>query len=251
MPQYSKYPGDTLGLRSILSQQGLTNQFDGIKASIFDYMGIVNDYGPGLKNDIVAHPADPQNSSIRNYEIAAIAPDLFDIAYYSIQPNFGERYLKKLRDNVAPKLNLQGPAFPRGDLGSRDPDQSQFSVKNQIAVARGLQKIEGSVAQQLDLQNKKAFWFVRDREHLLVDWMRTKDYGSYGFPDDYFGKCAEFDDKYPNPDNPRAPGGCLNNGGRAGYSVKIISPEMLRSPLSLGGPGVGQGTILNPPPEGF
>lgn len=250
-PQYSKYPGDMLGLRSVFAQQGLTNQYAGIKTSIFDYAYITQDPGQNSFNDFVAYPSDPQNSSIRQYEVAAIAPDLFDITYYSIQPNFGERYLKKLRENVAPKLNLQSRAFPRGDMGSRDPDASQFSVKDQIAVARGQLQIPGSAAQQLDLQIKKAFWFVRDREHLLVDWMRTKDYGSYGFPDEYFGKCDEFDDKYPNPDNPRAPGGCLNNGGRAGYSVKIISPEMLRSPLSLGGPGVGQGTILNPPPEGF
>jgi hypothetical protein len=239
MPQYSKYPGDKMGLRSLLAQASLVNQ-GGIRTSLYDYAHITEGFGPANKNDILADSQSP-DSSIRRYEMAAIAPDLFDITYYSIQPNFGERYLRDLRGNRQ-RFGLSDEAFPRGDLGAKDPDGSKFSVKDQIEFVKGN---GGTVP---NLQAPDAFWFVRNREHLLTSWVHNDTYGEYfAFPRDRFGRCQEFDDNL----SMKSPGSCVDRGGRAGYSVKIISPEMLRTALPLGGVGQGEGVILNPPPAGW
>src|SRR5690606_29110035 len=100
-----------------------------------------------------------------------------------------------------------------------------------------------------NLQNLNAFWFVRDRKHLLTDWTHGELYGEYfDFPVARFGNCDVFDDNA----KVRVPGGCLGNGGRSGYSVKIVARDYLTSQeLPLGGPGQSPGGILNPPPDDF
>ena len=237
VPQYGRYPGDQLGLKSLLAQQSLKNQLT-IKTRIIDYKDIF-DLGEGTTNDVVAY-SDDTTYNIRRYEIASVAPDLFDVTYYSIQPNFGERYLPRLR---AAKDALQIPdlGFPRGDLGSREPQNLNYSVRDQLKDARGQGQVPGP-----DLQEQDAFWYIREPQHLLTSWVHNDTYGEYAdFPEKRFGKCVESDEEY----NVDAPGGCMDNGGRAGYSVKIVSPEMFRAELNLGGPGQGAGTIENPPPD--
>jgi hypothetical protein len=247
MPQYAKYPSDLLGLKSVLAQDSLINQRD-IQTSISDYFDITADFDDSSANDVLAYSENPK-SNIREYEIAAIAPDLFDITYYSIQSNFGTRYLDLLRGNQE-KLKIPKAGYPRGDLGSRDPDEFQFSVQDQIAVANG-RPVKVGPSKKVPPRARQApdaFWFVREREHLLTDWVHNDTYGKYfDFPVARFGQCEEFDDRFKM----RAPGSCLGPGGRAGYSVKIISPDTLREPLPLGGAGQSSGAILNPPPEGW
>lgn len=248
MPQYSKYPGDKLGLTSVLAQNALVNQRD-IEVSLADYTGIYDAFGDESANDVLAFNEGAPRRNIREYEIAAVAPDLFDITYYSIQPNFGTRYLTRLLDNVD-KLKIPASGYPRGDLGSRDPNGSGFSVQDQIAVANGLPVKVGPSKDvpPRALQKPDAFWFVRDRKHLLTDWVHNDTYGKYfAFPIGRFGQCKEFDDDYKL----RAPGSCVDEGGRTGFSVKIISSDILREELPLGGPGQSAGLIMNPPPEGW
>lgn len=233
IPMYSKYPGDKMGLRSVLAQSSLVDQ-KGIRANIYDYSDLNRGFGEGMVNDILAYN-ESNTSNIRNFEIAAVAPDLFDITYYSIQPNFADRYLTRLVNNRT-ALGIGGGAFPRGDIGSRLRDS--ISVQDQIRMANIDAKI----------QAPDAFWYVRDKTHLLTSWVHSDTYGEYfEFPKGRFGNCDSDDEKVKL----KAPGACLDGGGRAGYSVKIISPEILFSPLALGGPGQSQGKILNPPPENW
>src|SRR5690606_30353712 len=135
--------------------------------------------------------------------------------------------------------------YPRGDIGAHDrnPQASSFSVKDQMAKARA------ALNQNLNLQNLNAFWFVRERQHLLTDWVHNELYGEYfDFPSNRFGNCDAFDDQT----QVRVPGGCVGRGGRSGYSVKIVAHDYLTSDaLELGGPGQSVGAILNPPPDGW
>lgn len=245
VPHYSRYPGDALGLRSLLAQNSLINQRS-IRTHIGNYLHITN-IGFGKENDLLAYSESP-NMNAREYEIAAIAPDLFDITYYSIQPNFDERYLKRLRA-LRDDLGLSESAFPRGDLGSHDRhsggQHAGFSVRDQILFSSGrpspLAAASGA-GTPMGRQALDAFWYVREPEHLLTAWVHNDKYGQYEeFPDGRFGLCEETDEKYQYD----APGGCIGRGGRAGYSVKLISPELLRTPLRLGGPQESAAVILN------
>ena len=69
-----------------------------------------------------------QSPTIRTYELAAITPDLFDITYYSIEPNFNNNYLSKLEANRGP-LGIPASVPLRGDLGSRNRGLSAFRHK--------------------------------------------------------------------------------------------------------------------------
>ncbi len=246
LPQYSKYPGDQMGLRSPLAQNSLTN-LRGLRVAIQDYFDVYRDFGIQSQNDVLAFSDSPA-SNARQYEIAAIAPDLFDVTYYSIQSNFGRRYLPLLQSNRQ-KLAIPDGAYPRGDLGVRGNDE-QFSVQDQIDVANG-RGIKVNPLKNLppsQIQAPDAFWYVREHEHLLTSWVHNDTYGQYfAFPDERFGKCAQSDERFQM----RAPGGCMDMGGRAGYSVKIVSPEMFETALPLGGSGQSTGKILNPPPPNW
>jgi hypothetical protein len=93
----------------------------------------------------------------------------------------------------------------------------------------------------------QAFYFIRDKAHLLTGWMSGPNYGYAGnfstIDPDYFGQCR-------NPDDGMAisqPGSCLSKGGITGYSVKLLSREALEdSEWPMGGVG-NTGSILNPP----
>jgi Putative Flp pilus-assembly TadE/G-like len=246
VPQYSKYPGDVVGLRSYLAQNSLTTQ-SGIKTEISAYSAI-KQFGENQINDAVAFSVKP-GINIRDYEIAAAAPDLFDVTYYSIQPNFGKRYLEKLIRNRN-RLGISALGFPRGDLGSRSTDDLRlFSVKDQIAIATG--KNAAGNAAGTNYQMPDVPWYVRDRAHLLTSWVHNNTYGEYfDFPTARFGKCEEYEDGKNTQSGVTAPGSCLF-GGRTGYSVKIVSPETFRVPLALGGPNSPEGVVLNPPPNGW
>lgn len=242
IPAYSKYPGDRVGLRSYLAQNSLEKQAN-LSAYISNYGDISRDMGPSEVNDILARPSIDGSSNIRSFEIAAIAPDLFDLTYYSIQPAFGDRYLAKLRD-LKDGLGLPDFAFPRGDLGSTNGENAQMlNVKDQIRKSQNFKFGEGVI----NLHMPDAFWSVRDWSHLLTGWVPKKfSYGNYfEFPDDRFGKCEAED----TTSSGIAPGNCLD-GGRVGYSVKIVSQDMFKVELESS-TGEAAGAILNPPPEGW
>ena len=90
----------------------------------------------GQLNDILAwDPVSNTAPNARSYELAAIAPDLFDIAYYSVFPNYPENFMSKM---VAAKGKLGIPAnVPiRSDLGHHGRDIPTFSVQSQMEAAQ-------------------------------------------------------------------------------------------------------------------
>ncbi len=236
LPGYSRYPGDIYGETASNYLQSLANLFNpvsnqgGVASNFTDYASIFSTFYGG-PHDSLAY-RNQVTAPFRPFELAAVAPDLFDITYYSIQPNFGKKYLPALEFN-ADRLGIPKTSI-YGDLGQRthDPSLWDFSVKDQMKTT-------------IDLLHKaNEFWYVRKREHLLTSWVGGPNYADYfSFPVDRFGHCNSTDDSF-QPSTPAAPGGCVDGGGRTGYSVKIISPEMLTKSLPLGGAGQN-GTIAN------
>lgn len=246
LPNYSRFPGDVLGLRSRLSLNSL-NGFQAVKASYNYYLHagkpIQND--PSAYNEVVA--ADPFDfatmPAIRKFEIAAIAPDLYDVTYYSIENNFSSLILPKLRNNRV-KIGIPDTVALRGDLGQNDkiPGMLGFSVVDQFKMAQNL----GSGTTGASLQNAEAYYYVRSRENVLTSWTSGDVLYNYSFPSGRFGVC-KFDDDDLKPEF-KVPGGCLARGGRSGYSVKLVSRNMLLSnSLPIGGDKEAPGGIINPP----
>ena len=233
LPNYSRFPGDTLGLTSKLALNAMTG-LGGVGISFNAYNNIKADITPSGPNDPLAWEGGAP--AIRNYEIAAIAPDLFDITYYSIEPNFTKNYWEKLNANKTKFPGLSNVVV-RPDLGHDTPDLPTFSVQEQMALA-----------QQRGLQKSQAFYFVRSKTHLLTSWLPGAGAYNYGVQASManFGKCSLPDDglKFKNP------GSCVAGGGRTGYSVKLISRDFLFSNQHrIGGQGAAPNGLLNPPPK--
>ncbi|MBL7670211.1 MAG: Tad domain-containing protein [Bdellovibrionaceae bacterium] len=265
VPNYSRFPGDLKGLRS----RALAGLYD---RALFQ---MSSRWAPN--NDIILNsvsvPAGPDNSpsfshwseiaknfktgnpskdilawnsfdskapQMRLLELSALAPDIFDTTYYSIEPNFYQVYYQKIMDHkkIVNANDLDVPS----DLGARMDDKKfeGFNIKNQIEVQnKVLEKIDnigGSTLQYL----------LKDVDHVLTSWV-PNSLLEYDFAPNLFGKCGPGSrpkEKYP------IPGDCVA-GGRIGFSVKLVSGDyLLRSDLSLGGKSA-QGPINNPPPDNF
>lgn len=257
LPDHAKYPGDELGLKSFMAQNALNSLGrdldDANEWNIDWYSDIwknietsVPETGDRLAWDRYKNAAP----ILRQYEIAAVAPDLFDITYYSIEPNFYGNYLRNLQA-VKNKIFSDTTVMLRGDLGYRPgTGLNTFSVQDQIKVA------ESSVAGVSgNLRKSQPFYFVRDRTDLLTDWMSGPNHGAadnYSQIDDkFFGECQIPDNSQGSrdPGVTSQPGSCLARGGRTGYSVKIISKDALLSDEWEIGGGNEKGAIKNPPPD--
>lgn len=190
---------------------------------------------------------------MRVLEIEALAPDQFDLAYYSIDPNFYANYYQKLQTGLIKKLGIND-AFFRPDLGARvgDPNLEKFSVKDQIKTVK-------DISPGIMDFNTKLTYAVLNPVHLLTSWSNQSLF-NYDKPDgDFFGNClapeiskTSYTDPQSNTSflNPgeSVPGECIS-GGRTGYSVKIISKDYLYSPIKAGGASSGEAVIMNPPTD--
>ena len=197
--------------------------------------------------DILAwNPKTDAPSTMRRLELAAIAPDAFDIAYYSIEPDYYNVYYKRIRDGY-----LRGPGSNfnksfRPDIGyhkdyrNGSENYEEFSVRKQMLVLED---------QDLNLPVKEKFTFtVMDWKNLLTGWI-PKGLSDYSLNPDRFGKCsspAEGSDNFAP--SPPTSGNCVV-GGSTGYSVKMVSSDYLKAQtLILGGEAAGAGPLKNPPP---
>lgn len=230
LPNYSRYPGDQLGVTSKLAQGAIGNLLS-FKESYASLLNIKADFQAGADNDILTWGG--QAGDLRNMEIAALSPDLFDIAYYSIEPDFTRNYLTRLQANAA-ALGIGSDVVIRPDLGFNSNGIPQYSVQQQM----------GFTAQR-QLQNAQAYYFVRNRFHLLTGWLPAPGAFNYNWDQakQNFGACKVTDDGvFANP------GSCIAGGGRTGYSTKMVSRDFLLSPdLPLAGPNSGSGSATNPP----
>lgn len=236
LPNYSRYPGDSLGLASKMAQNGLIGLKD-LRTKFEYYKNIKADIQNGAANDVMAWDGVANKSTeIREYELGIIAPDLFDITYYSIEPNFTKNYWERLNANKS-RLGIPSDVPVRSDLGHNSNIIPAYSVQEQMEV--GGKK-----------QMPNAFFFVRDKVHLLTSWLPGLGTYNYDVGDSManFGKCELSDDKLKL----KNPGSCVAGGGRTGYSVKLVSRNyLLSNQIRAGGPSVGPNSIENPPPSNF
>lgn len=241
VPNYSRFPGDTLGLKSMAALAATRPVFMGalvaggetLTMNHFANLATLDQSG----NPIAWDPAANARARIGEAELAGIAPDLFDISYYSIEADYYGNYYWKTAGKNTPRYSPSADLpFQFSDLGAviNNPDEETFNVKRQVGLA--------------DVRTEPtAYWIVRKPEHLLTGWTQ-RGAVDFGFSPD-FGTCRRSPDKAAN--QPPVPGDCIS-GGRSGYSVRIVHREYLRHQShQLGGTDTGAGPILNPPPEDF
>ena len=113
-PNYSRYPGDDFGLRSKLVHHYWAETLQRTRVNqkhIKNYM----------KLEYFWHDRDPMardtlgntNRIARWWEIMAVAPDLFDVTYFTILPYYQYDYFPRLAKGI-----LAGKPYLRGDLGT-------------------------------------------------------------------------------------------------------------------------------------
>jgi hypothetical protein len=249
-PNYSRYVGDPLGTRSKLSTGYLGKEIHSmgkLSYSWWDHILKENLEDASSSGDPLAWDSDTNKAPpMRNLEIAAISPDHFDLNYYSVEPDYYRNYLVRLEQRKD-----KGRVSFRGDLGSRrdksDQKMLKFSVKDQVAVTND--------ATKPPVQTEKLTYLVTKVYSLLNSW-QGKDHENYVIDPTRFGMCGSNsppesnssvikDDKGPEK---AAPGNCID-GGRVGYSVKLVDETHLRGEqINIGGQGQS-GTIKNPPPN--
>ncbi len=221
-----------------------------------------------------------KDSYFRDLEISAIAPNQFDLSYYSIDPDFYENYYVRIsKPDIISKLKQSagmGPErdnYVRPDFGNNKnvyTTKENFSVRHQLEIVK---KIFGNNTSDLpgsETTMLKAFPDLATKQSSLLTGWTFKNFSDFeAFPGDdvnlpdgtmAFARCKDDwnnenkQTPYGNPVElaglPPTPGNCVT-GGRVGYSVKMVSPSMLRSSAPaqpLGGPNTS-GKILNPIPE--
>lgn len=261
VPNFSRFPGDTLGLRSQLTQAMARHFFSALTlgpvqnppftdprmhASWFWSFANMAGHGDPLGWDEAGYQAmgniPPVLARYRRIEMAAVAPDLFDVTYYSIDPR-GAQNFYQLQERQPARYGL-GASVPFGDLGTRYPVQATRtnSVEDQIFIANGSDP--ASSGMDPTLMAGPNYWTIRDWTHLLTAWAPHR-VTNFNFPVDRFGKCELTPDP-GKPTHPMIPGKCVA-GGRSGYSVRLVARDHLNSGWSIGGDGVPAQPLLNPP----
>lgn len=308
MLNYSNYVGDDLGLRdhhyiaiyhdfllnrNITAESTASRVHSGLTPSgglftkpspttspqMLDWAGITKDmseadYDPLPKNG-------NSNTLVRDIEISVVAPNQFDLAYYSIDSDFYNNYYKdKIGDqtkinNLASKYSIPTPVAIFPDFGFSKTDipgiPKDYSVRHQLAVVEQIFRSNNLALKTVGLAQvaQKYFTFIpKSPASLLTGWTflnLTNEAGYTTFPSSNgtmkFGQCEDvISGSKPNenyqslaeaPYNlPSTPGNCIT-GGRTGYSVKIVSQEALTGNQGpIGGPGTS-GPIRNPIPASF
>lgn len=322
LPNYANFPGDAKGLKDVnvlgiyhdlllhrqiqgnISELDISVLKEGDSAKAPNAIGYHKpnswpdySYWNNLSDptsadyDYLALQTDPSigNSFLRDIELSVVAPNLFDLTYYSIDPDYYNNYYLKLKGGNAGNItfteslskikNAAGGYGPdaaelKPDYGSNAKLESDrkiaknFSVRHQIAVVSKIIKKTPTAADfpgSLTADNVLSF-IPYNPSSLLTGWT-FKSFTNYtDFPNEgpdnkntmTFGKCADpewnqTDDSsianlYDSPANknfPPLPGNCIT-GGRTGYSVKLVSPGMVRASniQAFGGDGTN-GPIVN------
>lgn len=257
-PNFSRFPGDQLGLNSrrALSIFGansgsfLASIINLMQLDYYRYTVISNDPSfNNIRRDPLAYDYKNQTApQIRGYEIASVIPNLFDITHYSIQPNYGNTYLPKIKALQQAGALFQNLPPVRGDLGYNPEFAETFSVsyiennqespKGQLLYGRTNLKDIGATE-----------YIVNQYTHLLTGWV-PEGSSNFRLNPTNFADCQTFLKPVKDGQKSPIPTNCVG-GGRSGYSVKLVSEDYLKSPsLPLGGEGTN-GPIKNPPPDTF
>jgi hypothetical protein len=240
-PNYSRYPGDTLGLTSEISlgaQNSIIRSYAPPKPKAqrlsldwYAKFGSIPTTG-----DLMAGSSDP-TLPLRRAELSSVVPDLFDATYYSIDPEYTLNYINNPERfaNAKPIFGQKVVQIP--DAGGNLQANISSNIASQIA-----QSLSGGFDTTV---LSKLYYVIRNWSHLLTGWVAQTAL-NYSFPAESFGKCQEFADP-----SVMIPGKC-SAGGRTGYSVRLISGAHLSAETwNVGGEGGSAGAILNPPPADF
>lgn len=241
VPNYSRYPGDQIGLKSEISMGAQGSLIRGYsppaaKSARLSLQWYANFDNIPQHGDVLAQ-AGTTGDNLRKAEIAAVSPDVFDVIYYSIDPDYWDNYMNHPErfTDLQPVFGVQPAQLP--DIGG--------NLTNQIKMTTELQ-ITNSLAGGFDQTVlPKLYYVIRSWTHLLTGWVQQTAL-NYTFPVDKFGKCNEV-----ASDDVMIPGKCTV-GGRTGYSVRFISKaHLIQDNWTIGGEAEGTGSIMNPPPSDF
>ena len=261
-PNYSRYPEDQLGLRSKLvhyywtrtvrdsppTEKDITNY---MKTNQHgnpedDHDPMVRCFSKKLDSGCMTHQAGFGHTKLpaRKWEIAAVAPDLFDVTYFTILPYYQYAYFPKIQ-----KL-LGNQTYLRGDLGTYY-NGSHFqgtTLLHQVMSAHTSPPLpfppDQDIWRYLHSTGLSARppYKIATLNLLLTGWNPPKtkydqnnSYDSHSHHDTYFGQCTTWVHNIPNVMDPSRPpstkgkiaNGCIY-GGRTGYSVKLVSPALLK-----------------------
>lgn len=237
---YSKYPGDKYGLNSRYALSAM-NEFWKTKVirgaptsklpqtfalAHYNHVGDMAYFESSPDSLVRSNGVNaPDASLIRAMEEAAVAPDLFDITYYSIEAQYSYNYFSPTDENFR---SFVTPYYV--DLGSQN--REPYSLYDQIARAN---TVYGS---------NPPFYSVDDASQTLTSWAQNKA-TDFSFPTAVFGRCP-MDRKDASIAEAPSPGGCPQ-GGRSGYSVKIVSKGYLNNVKAPLGNDGNEAPIHNPP----
>lgn len=259
---YSRFPGDPWGLssRRVQGQYG-KSIFDMGNPSLNIWQQIeLESKDRGGEWDMLAWEGSP-NGKMRQLEVSAVVPDLFDLTYYSIDPDFYNNYYKGRIETYLQKhpISVGGSSYTaRMDIGSRKngtyngKPMAGFNIKDQMKLT-GVIRDSSPNGYGIDYSSK-LLYLLADAStsvntffgRLLTGWIPPRDITDYEFkPDERFGQCS-----VAASDSAPVPGSC-EKGGRTGYSVKMISSDYLLDVHELGGQGGSTDHIKNPPPHDF
>lgn len=258
-PNHSRYMGDTIGVMSELTvahfakaihekmtPPGVTPR---IQLKWWDQLQEQDYDKKSVMGDPLAWDKDTnQAPMMRNLEIMSVAPDQFDTANYSIDPDFYNNYLRKIEKGYGSEWSF----LFRGDLGSRMQGSDQdkrFSIRNQIEVLK-------DPAKNMIDWNSKLTYYLSEFAQVLTAWQQ-KSPDEYVLDSDRFGKCLDGGNNIKQDDDRSFTAGSCRAGGRTGYSVKLVDGKFLKNEVNgtqqdyeLGGKNQF-GRVKNPPPDNF
>jgi len=292
-PNYSRFPGDLLGLTServqwawnFLFTNGLSSGGDAIRVASESHGRTFNNYSDLVNNmdfykdSMVLHHIPQHVSSttttvnlsadeiftrrMRIYEEMAIAPDRFDLAYYTILPNYMLTLYPRLKNSLPNQYvpadlghfrNSNATQIPLPDnpnnvytssplFRGHNPEFRLNYIERQIIYARRQPNIHPFNSREIFSVFQQ--YKVDDVDKLLTSWAPEWQ-GPFAHSGDMYnnpplGDC-DFDDKdvrvtFGNSkssdpfldtglERKMIPSHCLK-GGRTGFSVKLIHPSAL------------------------
>ena len=270
-PNYSRFPTDQNGLTTNEAMvhagplvgwpyASVGNNQQIPPTSILDYYFTTHSYhstqaysDPLVQDVSKPEGADRTDSFNRRMEIAAIVPDAFDVTYYSISPNYYDYFVE---ENGVQKLSSwvtepEGEPL-RGDIGAYEENRN-FSILDQLTNynTERSKDIPVTIAPfVVDRDTSAVPYFLNPNTSfgMLTSWNKGAEPMSYLSPtdggmDQFFARCVTATDSTEGSTKPRQPSGCLQ-GGRFGYSVKLISSDYLQGEHPIGGNGT-TGTLVN------
>lgn len=253
-PNYSRYPEDQWGLihKDIHEKHYLKKFMDTIDPAPIPWPYDIIYFSYLHGGDPLAYDERAEHYLfLRMMELMAVAPDLYDMTYYSPLNHYMTAYFPRIchlltgsdcpPDNRAISMGsvdnggVTVEVFLRGDFGFpytkvySDQNKQELGVSSPLSTFYfNLGKTDFDVP-ELGAQKDKfinplvAPWLIKDPAHFLTAWVpqtAMDRYDNYGFPTEIFGKCRTV-----ARDEDPVSSGCVT-GGRAGYSVKLISCEL-------------------------